>query len=488
MIKKIYIALLFAVSIVLIINKTEVNAEEFIVDSSSTSEAWSKAKWTNYPNSPKCTPCTPQTALKNAKAGDTVYFRGGEGGNYDISPHSYITPKWNPSNSGTADAPITFKAYPGEAPVLKNSKIECSEGSERCSGVIIGSRNKDYIIWDGFQLGKTKDKNIEGNPVVYFSHCTGCALKNTEIHIVNNYDDIYTSNYAGLQLGHVNNIVIQNNYISGGTHMGEKEGRSFSAAMLFYLVQNSTIEFNTIYETANGISDKSTGRNNIYRNNFLYHPGARGIWFGGAQGEGSSARGNKAYNNIIVSNNQYCKLLHIDDDSSGDGHGEDFQIYNNVFYAQDKASVGIHASDCTNDHYWNNIFYGTYTTNIWRGEGPNGHPTYMDYNCYYSSDNFTVHKYHDNVAHYRSLGDWLNSNELVNGSSPDTHSLVVNPQFISPGDDPDGFKLQSSSKCLKNGKNGLNIGAYPNQEQNIQIGCDLFNHELLTAPSNLRIE
>ncbi|MFW5847920.1 MAG: hypothetical protein ACOCVF_03290, partial [bacterium] len=104
------------------------------------------------------------------------------------------------------------------------------------------------------------------------------------------------------------------------------------------------------------------------------------------------------------------------------------------------------------------------------------------------SGDFTVHKYHDNVAYYRSLEDWLHSNELANGSTPDTHSLVVDPQFISPGDNPDGFKLALRSPCLNKGRNKLNIGAYPNQEQNIQIGCDLFEQDLLTAPSNLRIK
>ena len=49
---------------------------KYIVDSTADSSEWSAAEWTNYPEEPDCTPCTPETAMKNAAAGDIVYFRG----------------------------------------------------------------------------------------------------------------------------------------------------------------------------------------------------------------------------------------------------------------------------------------------------------------------------------------------------------------------------------------------------------------------------
>ena len=77
----------------------------------------------------------------------------------------------------------------------------------------------------GFQLGKTSDRNQEGNPQLRFDSCRGCIVRNCRIYIVNDFTDIYSSNYTGIYLDHVHDTVVSNNLITGGTDMLEDEGR-----------------------------------------------------------------------------------------------------------------------------------------------------------------------------------------------------------------------------------------------------------------------
>jgi len=62
----------------------------------------------------KASPCSIFTANDNAKAGDTVYLRGGE---YTGTTEKRMA--LMPANSGQPGAYITFEAYPGETPILR---------------------------------------------------------------------------------------------------------------------------------------------------------------------------------------------------------------------------------------------------------------------------------------------------------------------------------------------------------------------------------
>jgi hypothetical protein len=469
-------------------NPGHIFGARYIVDSKTSSDAWESAKWNNYPAPPNSTPCRPDTALKNAASGDIVYFRSGQGGNYDIRPtNSWTTPKWNPEHSGTKESPIIFRNFPGETPILRNVNTGCKEGDDSCKNPIIGSNGRDYVIWDGFQLGITSDKNLEGNPKVRFDSCRGCVLRNCKIYIVNAYVDIYYSNYTGISLQWVYDTTIKNNFITGGTQMWEEQGNTPSSAILMYLATNTLVENNSIIHTASGINDKTTARNNVYRNNFLYETGTHGIWFGGASGEGSSAKGIKVYQNIIVSTNPYAKLIWIDDDSVGEGHGDDFEVYSNVLYAPQITQAGIVAEDVTNDRYWNNIICGGFKEGTFRFPGINSQPDYMDYNIYHDTQKFLIRVYEANTSYYTTLSSWQASGELVNGGNPDVHSVYANPQFVNAGGmTPDDYKLTATSPGNGTGRNGQNIGAFPLGNSQTQVGY--LPSEKPAPPTNLRFE
>lgn len=65
--------------------------------------------------------CSPQTAMQNARAGDTVYFRGGT---YNITgPRTPYHGLLEPRNNGTQSNPIVFIAYDNEVPTIS---VECT--------------------------------------------------------------------------------------------------------------------------------------------------------------------------------------------------------------------------------------------------------------------------------------------------------------------------------------------------------------------------
>ena len=467
---------------------TNALSKKYIVSATTNSKNWESAEWILFPDTPRCTPCTPQSAMKNAKPGDTIYFRGGEGGNYDLYPKKHWSvPELNPTYSGQIGNPITFTAYPGEIPVLKNKNIDCQKTSDGCAYPLIGSQGKDFIIWDGFQLGLTMNKKNEGNPTIRFENCKNCELINSYIYIVSNYDDLYKSNYMGIYLKNCINTNIKNNFITGGNLMGEKKGQSFSSAILMYTCSNTIIENTTIMNTGNGIGDKSLGRNNIYRNNFLSNTGTYGLWFGGASGNKSSARGNKAYQNIIVLNNKYARGIKIDNDSTGTSHGDAFDIYNNVIYAPEKAKIAIHAENPTNDRYWNNIISGVFTYATLLMDGPNGNPKYIDFNAYNGNQKFVMKRHEPDKVIYHSFKEWREKGQLADGKRPENKSFYEDSGFINPTvHNPNGFKLSKHSLCRQAGKNGEHIGAYP-KDNSRPIGCSLSGIYPLLPPKDLMI-
>jgi hypothetical protein len=77
-----------------------------------------------------------QHAADTAQPGDTVRFRGGT---YAVADDIHLT------QSGTASAPITFIAYPGEMPIL-------DRGSSAGSGLLILDQYTSYLHISGFTL------------------------------------------------------------------------------------------------------------------------------------------------------------------------------------------------------------------------------------------------------------------------------------------------------------------------------------------------
>jgi hypothetical protein len=107
-------------------------------------------------------------------AGDTVYFRGGE---YKVGAGV----SYSPANSGTAESPIIFCAYPGEIPVIHGTitpKITGYAGAGTGDTTLVDS-TKNFIAlgivrWD---VMRTKDTAKGGAAVASVVNATTISLQ-----------------------------------------------------------------------------------------------------------------------------------------------------------------------------------------------------------------------------------------------------------------------------------------------------------------------
>ncbi|RKY40670.1 MAG: hypothetical protein DRP81_09125, partial [Candidatus Omnitrophota bacterium] len=145
-----------------------------------------------------------------------------------------------------------FKAYPGE-------EVTISMSSE--TGPLIGSYQKDYIIWDGFIIIEGNCYHPDTGPVTFF-YSNNCVIQNCEIR--GSYVST-TDNHDGIRVAHSKNITIRNCIIHG------IKGDSWnSSGIKFYKVKNTIVENCEIYDCVIGITDKEAGTNNIYRFNLIH--------------------------------------------------------------------------------------------------------------------------------------------------------------------------------------------------------------------------
>ncbi|MEK6766170.1 MAG: hypothetical protein AABY49_08120, partial [Planctomycetota bacterium] len=203
------------------------------------------------------TPCSAATAMKDAVAGDTVYFRGGQYELYQDKSNSdsyyWYRGILGPFNSGTIDNPITFAAYPGETPIMNSN-----------GGRAMGNGDKDYIIFDGFTL-KTNNGKYMGSLIIT-DHNIGGRVKG---NIVRNciFDggttiDTFTDNREGLRIEGTSYTLIRNckfyNY-------RETNNNHNTSAIKTYGNDHLTIENTEIYNCSQGIFLKQNTDDSIIR-------------------------------------------------------------------------------------------------------------------------------------------------------------------------------------------------------------------------------
>ncbi|MDH3973416.1 MAG: right-handed parallel beta-helix repeat-containing protein [Deltaproteobacteria bacterium] len=240
-IRKSFIIFIFF-NVIVICTPNFIEAATYYVSTSGS------AVWADCSNT--ATPCSWQTAITNAKAGDTVYFRTGvydpgNAANYDI-------PAMNPANSGTAGNPIIFKAYPGESPVLTGNM----------DGPVIGAFNRNYITWDGFTSTQVDTGGV--NFLVGVFQSNNITIKNCDLTGLN--ADTHDNN-ALIFADTASHLTIENNLIhdSNGLLPGDPdriEAAVNSAGIILYSTSYATVKNNDFYNNYIGIFDKDAGNYN----------------------------------------------------------------------------------------------------------------------------------------------------------------------------------------------------------------------------------
>ena len=260
-------------------------------------------------------------ACQTAQAGDTVLVRAG---NYIvIGTGNYEKPALTPSNSGTADSPIIFKAYPGENVIISGVG----------TGPVIGSNGKDYIVWDGFTV--YEGEVASGKSVVMIFYGNGCVIQNCKI--VNKFME-EGSLHSGIRLNDAENSIVRNCIVHG------QPGDTCTVGFVSYWCKNVTIENCEFYNYKHGIHVKGNNYAFTIRKNIIhdcicdgilllerqtiredgYHP-LRTNWYVGPDVY------THIYQNIfynIAGNGVKC----YSDDDQPYQDWKDTWIWNNVFY------------------------------------------------------------------------------------------------------------------------------------------------------------
>jgi copper-binding protein NosD len=372
--------------------------------------------------------CSWQTAMANAVAGDIVYFRSGT---YD--PGTSCPSEWDlvgitPQNSGTATNPITFKAYPGENPVI----LSCAD-----SMPAFGAVNVSYIVWDGFS-GTTVDNPTGEDWFFLYWNSTGSVVKNCKF--TGNARTIY-KNGAPLRIEQSSNNEVANNYIQGMT--GNSNAVNTAAIWLFD-TKGALVHNNTIFNCMNGIMQKTGPNvNNAIYKNFIYSITISGI---SLNEEAVGGSGDIVYQNVLV-NNAYIAIDVYPQSGTGE-YQTNYQIYNNTVYG---SGTGIEIGpNARTNQIWNNIIQLVSASNpIMRYYTGASIPSYSDYNDFYSSRGVWNLNY---ATDYSSLTAWTAATGF------DADSVTTDPQFIlAGGTSPANYKRKSYPA---NGKGGTVMGAY----------------------------
>jgi outer membrane murein-binding lipoprotein Lpp len=339
-------------------------------------------------------------AMKQSlQPGDVVHVKKGTydartGGNWDL-------PVFNPATSGTADKPITFVAEPMHSVVLDNGGTN--------SKPPIGSRGRNYIVWDGFVLPNPGDKAVAVFGTSSGSPVRGITLKNLVIHGV--WKSI-ADNTDGIRLEHVRDAVIRNNRIYD---VYNAAGTENAAAVKMYDTANVLIEHNEFYDATTGIYDKIQNMNNVYRNNFIHDIGKSAIYFRSPSDPNApdqDSRGTKVYQNVLVNCSKGVEIL----PSAGRGD-YDTEIFNNTFVGYGDGGMHSPRYKGTTKIY-NNIFYRTRTPargDIFTFDDPARSIALSDYNVFVSAPMFKIGVYLTNRV-FNGLSAWQNGTGFDRGS------------------------------------------------------------------------
>jgi parallel beta-helix repeat protein len=222
-------------------------------------------------------------ANEAARAGDIVIVQAGT---YDqsASGSSRFDPLYNPANSGTSSAPITFRAD-GRV-VLRSTTY---------GGPVIGAYSRNYIVWDGFYIDEVYVNSVaDTGPVVVWAS-TGSQIHNTEIKSKQaNYQD----NHNGIRVEQANRTTLRNNIIYG---VGSQSGYGQNdAAVMLYDSNDTVIENNTMYNCGVGVFVKGnhsgfTQDRTIIRYNLIYNMQTTGLML-------LASRYGRVYQNVLRDN------------------------------------------------------------------------------------------------------------------------------------------------------------------------------------------
>jgi parallel beta-helix repeat protein len=418
-------------------------AGEYYVSPNGTSP-WSDAENID-------SPCSIYTAMDNAVAGDTVYFRGGK---YDI-PYSDVS-NWvgiiHPENSGRPGNPITFTAYPDEEPILN---VSGDYGADDFVVVFATGEHNSYIIFDGFTIQGNDGQKASGVAGFGAENAWAKGLEFRNLTINGGSDLIRsTNNREGIRLENTYGSKIYNCKIYNYNQTNDWVN---TTAIKMYSNRKAVIKYNEIFDSSAGIYLKSRNDNSIIRHNYIHDTSHHGVYIGMfVTTDYRNSHRNKIHNNLIT-NVEYMAISTRTEDGA---YGNDNHIYNNTVY---NCKYCIYTGDGSRGMVYNNV--------IVPWDGDTYHPAVIavanwnfslyDYNLWSNNRNFKVTKNFETSGErqYSSLTDFRNSG-VAEGVA--NHSFYGNPGFVNTSgtmQEISDFILTSASPGYLSGNDGRNMGA-----------------------------
>ena len=166
-------------------------------------------------------PAPLEDAIDMAKAGDTVYLRGGE---YVFKEAIWVDKK------GNANAYITIKSYPGEKARLTTTPENVSKYDENGEYLFFGfDEGSSYIIFEDLEIYGATDKYVAAF-ACYDGGQIHLIFKNIDIHDLRTSKTEYGCNaflFMGEKKNPINNIMLINNTCHDLT-LGYSEAVSFA--------------------------------------------------------------------------------------------------------------------------------------------------------------------------------------------------------------------------------------------------------------------
>lgn len=246
---------------------------------------------------------TIQKAANSTKSGDIVFVREGT-----YSEFVNIT------NSGSKEEGfITFKAYPGEKPILDAKDQTIKSGNI----AFFALKKASYIVIDGFEMRNliTNREDYYPNGVLVTEESNNIKLLNNNIHHIENHSikgNAHGVLIYGNSTNSIHDITIQNNQIHHLT-LGYSEALTLSGNVEGFTVSNNKIynnnnigidvagfykacQSNCVDQVRNGKISNNLVYKNSSKNNQVYNGY---LAAGGIYADGST--------NIVINNNLVYK-------------------------------------------------------------------------------------------------------------------------------------------------------------------------------------
>lgn len=335
-------------------------------------------------------------ATEAAAAGDTVFITCGsyEAEAKDAVFHVAL----NPVNEGAAGAPIRFQSASGARDCIRVTRRAGSSPG----GSVIGSVNRDYIEWAGFDLresdwGWAPRSGYQNGLVLFHGDpaITGARLEDSTL-TGTAAPDRSGDNYTGLRVhgasatvrnnvistfgteGHNNScstwyfgnsMLVEHNVLKGcGAGIYVKNNSGLSAGASPHVIRNNVIEPNTVgillFENTNGTAEQPV----LVHHNLI--SGGSGtciqaLWIG----TGQDARHAKIFNNTCVDQREECFRI-----SGPPAAGAGFEFWNNICAGQPTMVLGTAGAraadlDITKVRWEHNVYFGFRTFANWQDIG-----------------------------------------------------------------------------------------------------------------------